>query len=217
MAAKEWPDPGPMPEDATPDERRKWRRAKEMHDTEGFRKLPPRNEVAKVDATDRRLQQLRREHTKFLEIHSPAKAAIWLALLVPAAENFQAVSEMEKFDASMQGGPDGGSAEEPSIVALGRRLVVSGLRGDTAAINQIIERIEGKAGLRTGDEDPDDPAKRRQGQEIAERVVRMMTEGRAVKVGKDASEMARVIDVEVDEKVVDHTLDKSSKDDKVSS
>lgn len=195
-------DPGPLPDDATPEQRRAHARKSERFLTEGGKagvsKVP-----AKLDATDARLKALRKDHVRFLEAHSPAKASIWLALLQPAKEVIHAVDQLDKFTEGQQNGTGGGSADMPAIIALGQRAVANGLRGDNSAIAAVFERIEGKAGLRVGDEDPDDPAKRKHAADVAERIIRKLTNGRVTIESKVVD--AVVIDVVSDDKVVDNS------------
>lgn len=175
---REYPDPGPKPENATPQELERWRRASEMHAAEGFQKLP--TERPKIDATDERIKQMRREHGKFLERINPFTDALWLALLRPEADVLFDAEMSLRFERAIAAGSTQvvDTPSRPSIVALASRLVASALRGDNAAITQIAERIEGKAGLRRGDIDPDDPARERQTRSIVESTVRALTDKR---------------------------------------
>lgn len=187
--AKVIEDPGPLPEGATPREREKWRRDNERFLTEGFRKLP--TEPAKVDPTDARLKLLAREHARFLELRSPMKASIWLALLRPSKAVLHDVEMQRRYVAAQQGGNPGAflAPEVPAIVQIGNQLVARALEGDMAAIGQIGDRIEGKAGLRVGDVDEDDPARQRQSQQITEDIMRRLVGKRLgeKKPGDDAA------------------------------
>lgn len=187
-------DPGLAPPDtADAKDKDAWSRANERFLTEGLRKgaasLP-----ASVDATDARLQALRREHTKFLETRSPMTASLWLALLRPSAAVLTGAEMMRRFRAAQAAGDVAELPDTPAIIDLGNQLVAAALSGDAAAISQIADRIEGKAGLRVGDEGEDDPGKRRQAADIAARIVRGMTEAR---IGADkAAGKAKIIDVD---------------------
>ena len=175
---RQYPDPGILKEGATPREREAHRKAKELFDTEGFQPLETATPL--VDSTDRRLIELRREHAKFMETTSPMKLSIWLALLRKSSDVLHDAEMMRRFRLSQSGAVTGEYTlpETPAIIELGNQLVAAALGGDTAAIEKIAERIEGKAGLRPGDVGEDDPAKRRQTQDIVERVTRIMTRGR---------------------------------------
>lgn len=192
--SKVYTDPGPLKDGATPAEREKWRRDNEMFMTGGFKKLPPRGEVAKVDPTDKRLRELRSEHHRFLDMHSPMKASLWLALLLPAKDVIHKAEMSRRFRMAQQGQDAGDfiAPDQPSIIEIGNQLVAAALGGDVTAIDRIADRIEGKAGLRVGDEAEDNPDKRRQAQEITERVIRNLTKGRLDAAGDDA----KVVDVE---------------------
>ncbi len=194
--SKVYQDPGPLPDNATPKEREKWRRDNEMFMTGGFQKLPPRGEVAKVDPTDKRLRELRSDHHRFMELHSPMKAAVWLALLLPAKDVLHRAEMTRRFRLAQQGVNAGEfmAPDQPSIVEIGNQLVAAALGGDVTAIDRVADRIEGKAGLRIGEEAEDDPAKRRQTQDITERVIRQLTKGRL----ETPADEAKVIDVEVE-------------------
>lgn len=191
---KVYADPGPPPEGAPQSERSKWQRDNERFLTEGGRagvsQLP-----ASVDPSDHRLKQLRGEHTRFLEMHSPFKAALWLELLRPEAAVLHDDEQARRFRAAQTGADAGAfvTPDRPSITGIAQRVVASALRGDNAAISQIADRIEGKSGLRVGDEDPDDPQRRRQAAEIAESIIRKLTAGRIAE--KKPGDDAKVIDV----------------------
>lgn len=186
-------DPGPVPpENATPKERERWRLDNERFLTESM-KHGASAVPASVDPTDKRLQALRREHVKFLDMHSPMKASIWLALLRSSKDVIHSAEMMARFRESQRTGRGDVSAPDtPAIIDIGNQLVAAALGGDTAAIERIAERIEGRTGLRVGDEAEDDPAKRRQASDITERVVRALTKGRL------EATVASVIDVAVE-------------------
>jgi hypothetical protein len=180
MARREYPDPGPKPVNATPKEMEAWRRANEMFAAEGFQKLP--TEKPKIDATDDRLKQLKRDHLKFLEKNNPFTDALWLALLRDASSVLYDSEMTRRYMQSIATGERRpgvvDAPHRPSIVVLAEQLVAQGLRGDAAAIEKIAERVEGKTGLRRDDIDPEDPKRQRQSREIVEGVVRAMTEAR---------------------------------------
>lgn len=187
-------DPGDAPPaGATPKERERWKREREKFLTENFRPLP--TERAKVDPTDRRIALMRGEHQRFLEMHSPVTAALQLAALSPAKEVIFKAAQLRRAMAAANGTAIGEyiPPEEPALVLMGYALFEKALQGDTSAITQISDRLEGKPGLRKGDEAEDDPAKRKQQAAIAEAVTRALVEARLAKPG----ETATVVDAEV--------------------
>lgn len=173
-------EPAPLRPGATPQEREQWRKDNERFLMEGGRKgvaMAP----TKIDPTDVRLRQLRLEAGRFLELHSPMKAALWLALLRPEKDIVHDAEMSRRFAEAQRLGIDGQAhvaPDRPSIVGIAQRLVASALAGDVSAIDRIADRIEGKAGLRIGDEDEGDPAKRRQASDITERVISQLTRRR---------------------------------------
>lgn len=180
MTRREYPDPGPRPTNVTPKEIEKWRKAKELHDCEGFQELDaglPKG----VDATDRVLKASMNDHKKFLEMHNPATEALKFVLLRNASDVLYDAEMMRRYLQSISMGQrrsgDGviDAPHRPSIVVLAEQLVAQGLRGDATAASQIFDRIEGRAGLRRDDVDPADPQRQRQSREIVEGVVRAMT------------------------------------------
>lgn len=188
-------DPGPEPQVATPEEREAWRKANERFLTEGHKKGVSQK-PAKIDPTDKRLRDLRREHNRFLELRSPMKASLWLALLRPAKDVIHDVEMTRRFALAQQGINAGEyvAPERPSIVEIGQRLVAAALGGDVTAIDRIADRIEGKAGLREGDEDEGSPERRKQVQDTVEQVITLLTKNRV-----DAkADNATIVDVEVE-------------------
>jgi hypothetical protein len=175
---REYPDPGPRPENATPKELERWRRANELHAAEGFQKLP--KERPKIDATDERLKELRREHVRFLDKINPATDALWLALLKRGQDVLADVDAFERLDRANRLGLKEVvyTPEIPAIVLIAERQVANAIRGDNAAIAAIADRIEGKPGLRSGDANPDDPDQIRKRREVVEDVVRAITDKR---------------------------------------
>lgn len=183
------PDPGPLPEGATPRERESHRRATERFLTEAGQHVAATQGAA--DATDRRLLDLRREHTKFMELHSPMRASLWLALQLPTRQVIHRAEMMRRFRDGQRSAGDAQLDETPAIIDIGNQMVAAALSGDISAIERISERIEGRVGLRQGDTDPEDPKLRRQAQDITERVVRAMNERRLA-----PSSPTKIIDVE---------------------
>lgn len=198
-------DPGPAPpENATPKQREQWRRDNERFLTEGFKPGTSDQPVAAISATDRRIQALRRDHDKFLEQANPMRASIWLALLRPSATVIHDAEMMKRYRDSQAGRSAGEhtAPPNPAIIDIGNQLVANALAGDTASIERIAERIEGRAGLRRGDEEEDSPGRRKQTQDITERVVAALTSRRLEAVPKTAN----IVDVEA-ELVLDNSKD----------
>lgn len=194
---REYPDPGPRPENATPDEIERWRKANEKFLMEGGQTLPTTR--PKIDATDERLKQLRREHVRFLERMNPMTDALWLALLRDGRDVLADAAEMERFANAVGTSEVVNAPEGPAIVAIATRLAASAIRGDNSAIAQIAERIEGKAGLRRGDVDPNDPLVARKSQEIIDAVTRQLTAARLEQRKDDIIDTtAKFVDVEVE-------------------
>lgn len=177
---KEYPDPGPQPEGATPEELEAWRLANELFCTEGFRKGASKSPTnPKIDATDARLKALTRDHVKFLERHNPMTDALWLALLSDDSDVLYDDEMDRRYRQSLATGNrviDGG--HKPAIVSIARRMVAQALKGDASAFQQIADRIEGKPGLRRDDIDPDDPQRQRQTRAIVDQAVRTLTDAR---------------------------------------
>jgi|SRR5262245_14264090 len=148
-------DPGPL---ASQRERERYLRDMERWATEGQRLSDEPG-----DHLQRNLERLERRHQRFLDIHSPIKAAVWLALLRPAHELLADPS------------PD---PENPKsgIVALGEVIARRALNGDVNAFNSIADRIEGKVGLRKGDLDPDADMRQREVGQMITGVVEALTE-----------------------------------------
>jgi hypothetical protein len=201
--AKVYEDPGPLPEGATPAERREWSRKNELFCTEGFKKLPPRDQVPKIDHTDQRLKQLRRDHQQFLAMRSPFKAALWLALSLPAKDVIHKAEMTRRFILAQKGELEAGQAfvapEDLTIVELTNLLAARGLGGDLTAIEQIATRIEGKAGARVDDVDSEDTAAKQKLHTVTENLVALLTNAAMKEVPKRGDD-AKVFDVEVVDK-----------------
>lgn len=192
---KEYVEPDELPPDATPAEREKHRKDSEKFLTEGFRKGASQV-PAKVDPTDPRLARLRKEAGAFMELHSPMKASLWLALTRPVADLISDVEQTRRFAAAQRGTGVGLAHKPPrhsAIIEIGQRLVTAAMDGDMSALNIIADRIEGKPGLRKGDEDPNDAQHRAASQELIGRITKLMTaQAIAIKPKDD-----QIVDVEV--------------------
>lgn len=191
---REYADPGPKPENATPQELDAWTRANEKFLTEGGQKLPA--ERPKIDATDARLRELRKDHVRFLEKVNPATDALWLALLKRGQDVLLDVELFDRYDRNMRvGGKEQIDAPDiPAILLIAERQVANAIRGDNTAAENIAARIEGRPGLRSGDVNPDDPDQQRKRREVVEDVVRAITDKRIKEKIDDAVD-ARFTDV----------------------
>lgn len=198
MSRRDYPDPGPKPEGATPRELERWRRAQEKFLTEGGQSLP--TERPKIDATDARLRELQREHIRFLEKMSPATDALWLALLKRSQDVLLDVELFDRYQIALRSGSKVPveAPELPAILLIAERQVANAIRGDNAAAAAIADRIEGRPGLRSGDVNPDDPEQIRRRREVVEDVVRALTDKR-LRDKMASAEDARVTVIEVKE------------------
>lgn len=201
---KTYEDPGPLPENATPQEREKHRRDTERFLTEGGRPGVS-NVPANVDPTDRRLAQLQADHRNFLRDRNPITSALWLALLRPAKDVLHEVEMTRRFTQAQAGINPGGEYIAParaSIVEIAQQLVAKAIGGDVSAIEKISERVEGRTGTRAGDVDPQDQEREKQSEQIVSKLVAKLT-------GDRVRAEAKVIDVEA---TVVEPKNKSSKD-----
>jgi hypothetical protein len=160
--------------------------AEENASADGFRPLR-----ADGQATERRLRVMARDHTAFLDMHSPFRASVMLALMRPAADVLADVKRTLQSSESSDD-PTEHPASKPAIIAIGEALVAKGLTGDTTAIQQIADRIEGRPGMRSGDQDEDDLKVRQSSRKLLAQLVEVMT---AAKLGKPIP----VTDIVVDE------------------
>src|SRR5262245_53391439 len=115
-------DPGPR---ATYEERERYLRDLERWATEGGVIDESR------DVALRNLRRLEARHQRFLDIHSPIKAALWLALLRPVDELMA------------RGEPEHSEERITGVVALAEAMARRGIRGDVSAFNSIADRLEG--------------------------------------------------------------------------
>lgn len=148
--------PPPLPPDASDGARRAHERQQEEFLTEGFTPLEPRSED---DSTTATLRALSRDHKRFLSMHQPIRSSLWLALLRTA----------EELDARAE------ATETPAIIRIGEAVARKAMAGDMQAVAFVAERIEGKAGLRTGDSDPEAETRRADMVAAIEGVVRVLT------------------------------------------
>jgi hypothetical protein len=130
-----------------------------------------------------------REWRAIASMRHPAKVALWLALMKPAHEVLERAKEGWK---PVGEGEDPEVVPEserrepvPSIIALGEAMLARALSGDPSAASQILDRIEGKVGQRSGDVDPAVEASREVVTATIEAIVRGFTNqklGKAVDV-----------------------------------
>jgi len=137
--------------------------------TEGGRHVA----VGEADTTEHHLRKLAREHQRFLNLHSPFKASLWLALLRPTGDVI--ADARRELAAESSDDPTEPRASRPAIVVLGEVAVAKALLGDVSAISIIAERIEGKVGSRKGDHDDDELRVQRQVSTTLAKVVELMT------------------------------------------
>lgn len=151
--------PAALPEDASPGARLARQRAEEEFLTEGGRPIQPRPGEDPAMAS---LRALEREHQRFLSLHQPMRSALLLALM-RSREELEARAE---------------SSSVPAIIAIAEAAARKAMGGDMAAVGFITERIEGKAGLRQGDVDPNADARRTDMVAAIEGVVRALTDNK---------------------------------------
>jgi hypothetical protein len=200
-------DPGDVPP-SDPAGRRKWMRDRERFLMEGGKPLPDRGAENLPDSTDVRLKQLALSHDRFLSAHKPFTDAVALALMRPTNEVLHSAEQVRRF-AAAQAGDDVGSyviPTRPSIVSITEALVAKAILGDTAAITQIAERVEGKAGLRQGDDGEEAPEQRKQAAMISERLIRAMVGDRLSQ--KTPGDDAKAVVVDVTPEPLDSSKDK---------
>ncbi len=142
------------------------------------------------DETWAHLQQLEREHKRLLRHNVPVTSALWLALMKPGEDIMQRhVSRMRRISnaeaAPVDDPSEQGPSQVPAIILMGETMVAKALMGDTAAFSHIAERIEGKPGVRKGEETPETQAARNVVLGAMREIVTMMVDakhGRAVDV-----------------------------------
>ena len=132
-----------------------------------------------------------REWRAIASMRHPAKVALWLALMKPAHEVLERAKEGWK---PVGEGEDPEVVPEserrapvPSIIALGEAMLARALSGDPSAASQILDRIEGKVGQRSGDVDPAVEASREVVTATIEAIVRGFT----------SQKLGKAVDVEI--------------------
>ena len=107
--------------------------------------------VAELMALPPGLELAYRDWRALASMRHPARVAIWLALL-------RQDGELVRREAEFMADPAAG--ERPAILAFAEALVLRAIRGDNYAAALVKDRIEGKAGLRQGDEAESNAARR---------------------------------------------------------
>lgn len=161
----------------------------------------PPGATAQMASLSAELAALSADHRRFLTARHPLTAAIWLALQKNADDVIRTQADLVQLrqeaaapsDEPGERDPSASQAARPAILVLGEALVAQALLGNSQAINQIAERIEGKVGTRRGEEDPGTAQRRADLQAVMEGIVGGLTRAAAERPGDDA----RVIDAEV--------------------
>lgn len=163
--------PPALSPDASPGARLAHERAMEEFLTEGGQPLQPRPGEDPAMAS---LRALERDHQRFLALHQPMRSALLLSLM-RSREELEARAE---------------SSSVPAIIAIAEAATRKAMAGDMQAVGYITERIEGKAGMRQGDVDPEADTRRADMVAAIEGVVRVLTDGkRAQTVEGEATEV----------------------------
>jgi len=143
-------DPGPH---ASFEARERYRRAHERWATE--------------DGPGTALARLEKNHRRLMDMHSPVRAALWLALMRNTDELFE--REQEALN---------GEAGIPAVLSMAEAIVRKAIAGDVGAFNSISDRIEGRVGLRKGDVDPELDNKQTELASVIEGVVAGLTKAK---------------------------------------
>jgi hypothetical protein len=138
------------------------------------------------DPQGERFQALLRDPRMFIRQQDPFTAAIWCALLKPTSEVLASFRQRhaEQPPPSDEPGEERSPDDPLAIVAIGEALVANALLGSEKSLAQIADRIEGKTGLRKGDDDPD--ANRGMIQGTIREVIAAFAEAAANRRGDDA-------------------------------
>lgn len=116
----------------------------------------------------RRLERLAEDHRRLFGLRQPLTAAILVALT-------------QDSDAILARDPANQPEEAvPAIVAVAEAVVRKAIRGDSTAFAHIAERIEGKVGMRQGEQDADLDRHRATVEATIEGVVEAMTRRRTM-------------------------------------
>lgn len=140
------------------------------------------------DATWAHLQQLEREHKRLLRHNLPVTSSLWLALMKPGQDvitRYRRALMDASSDVESSDDPTERPISPPAIIMLGETMVAKALLGDMAAAAHVAERIEGKPGVRRGEETPETQAARNVVLGAMREIVTMMVDakhGREVNV-----------------------------------
>jgi len=126
-------------------------------------------------------EALGRDVRLYRDSRRPGTHSIWAALMMDRGDLLAREDDMNV----------------PGIVGLGEVLVRRMWKGDVAATNIILERIQGKIGLQKGDVDPDAEQRAGERQDLIEDLVRAFT----------AAKRGDVIDIKAEE--VEHPAEPS--------
>ena len=143
-----------------------------------------------LDARKNKQDALRMQPRLFLRTPNPITEALWMALLRPA---HTLLAEAARGFEPVDNGPPSDDPDErqhvippkSAIEVMAEAAVVRALQGDTKAFAVIAERIEGKVGIRKGDDDPEALQREEQSRGIVERIVSELTTHR-ISVTTDA-------------------------------
>ncbi len=131
-------------------------------------------------ARQQRQNELRRNPRQFLRTANPVTEALWMALLRPG---HQLLLEAQRgFQPVDEGPPSDDPTERQHVIPpksaleiMAEAAVARAMQGDKAAFAMIAERIEGKVGMRRGDDDPEAAQREEQSLQIVHRLVEQLT------------------------------------------
>jgi hypothetical protein len=132
-----------------------------------------------------------RDWRALASMRHPVKVALWLALMRPAEELMSRESLLTTTPDPTTKHPELTSI--PAVIAWAEAAVRKGIRGDMQAWSLVADRIEGKAGLRKDDIDPEEARRRTDVQATIEAVVRGFVDGR---LNDPASNARNITDIE---------------------
>jgi hypothetical protein len=132
-----------------------------------------------------------RDYRLLAGMRHPVRHALWLALLRSSEELFARESLLTTTPDPTTKHPELTSI--PAVMAWAEAAVRKGIRGDMQAWSLVADRIEGKAGLRKDDIDPEEARRRTDVQATIEAVVRGFVDGR---LNDPASHARNITDIE---------------------
>lgn len=128
------------------------------------------------------LELAHRDWRAMCGMRRPGQVSIWLALL-------RTQEELESRAEGLERLPDGEIVSIPAALRLGEVLALKMCKGDLAAAQTILERIEGRVGTRKGETD-DEGVSREQMGDIIESIIGAYTQ-------QSRSRPERTLDIEV--------------------